>query len=215
MKFHVVLLLLLLALVLFAYIKFSIEIILSDNDRFQGLQIRFGLLWHHFEHSFDYTDPRLNLWEALAADYWNAMSKRNEKWSWAQFKQIFKIGPQLQTWSDLSPIMKKMLDYIVIEKISWQSRIGGSNAMWSALYAGILWALKGLGITFLARNSHLRQVQLMVQPDYISAELVSEFACILKIRIVHIIIIAIYLTVWKVRWWINGFTANTREQPSY
>lgn len=220
MYFYIVLLLLLLLiLVLFSYITFRMEIIVTDNDQFQGIQIRFGLPVYRFEQIYDYTDPRLSFLEALLVDRWERSIGSKKDWNWQHIKDIFKISKRIHLLSDWEQqtfnIIKKALGYTVIEKISWQGRVGGRNAMWAALNTGMLWTIIGLGVTFLANISCLKKVQLAVEPDYLSAEFNSQIDCILKMRIVHIITIAFYLIVWKVRWWINGFSANTRQQPSY
>jgi len=219
MKFHIVLLFLLLTLVLSSYVKFRIEIIVTDSDRFQGIQIRFGLPLYRFEQIYDYSDPRLNFFEALLVDRWDKSVSQKGDWTWKNVKDIFKISKQIHLLSDWEQqtfyIFKKALVYTVIEKMIWQSRVGGGDAMLAALHTGLMWTIKGLTIIFLGNISRLKKVQIAVEPDYLSAEFESQIDCILKMRIVHIIIITFYLIVWKVRWWINGFAANTRQQPSY
>lgn len=219
MKFHIVLPLLLLTLALTSYVKFRMEIIVTDNDRFQGIQIRFGMPLYRFEQIYDYTDPRLNFIEALLVDRWDKSVGQKEDGTWKSVKDIFKINKRIHLLSDWEQqtfyIFKKALVYTVIEKMIWQSRVGGRNAMLAALHTGLMWTVKGLTITCLANISHLKKVQIAVEPDYLSAEFDSQINCILKMRIVHIITITFYLIAWKVRWWKNGFAANTRQQPSY
>jgi len=220
MKFYIVILLLLgLSIALSCYKKFRVEILLTDNDHFQGIQLRLGLPFYRFEQIYDYTDPRLSFLEALLIDRWERSVAQRVDWNRERMKHLFSIYNRFHLFSEWEQqtffILKKALAYTIVERIEWQSRVGGQDAMWAALYAGLLWAIKGLSVTFLARNSRLEQVQLAVEPDFLSRELNSKIDCILKMRIVHIITIAVYLIVWKVRWWINGFTANTREQPSY
>ncbi len=220
MKFHIVLLFLLLTMVLFSYVTFRIEIIVTDSDRFQGVQIRFGLPFYRFEQIYDYTDPRLKFFEALLVDRWNKSVGQKRDWTWKNVKDIFKISKQIHLLSDWEQqtfyIFKTALVYTVIEKMIWKSRVGGGDAMLAALHTGLMWTIKGLTIIFLGNISRLKKVQIAVEPDYLSAEFESQIDCILKMRIVHIIIITFYLIVWKVRWWINGFAASTRrQQPSY
>lgn len=219
MKFHIVLLFLLLILVLSSYITFRMEIIVSDNDHFQGIQMRFGLPFYRFEQIYDYSDPRLSFFEALLVDRWEKSVGQKRDWTRKHILDIFKISNQIHLLSDWEQqtfyIFKKALLYTVIEKFIWHSRVGGRNAMLAALHTGLMWSIKGLAITCLANISCLKKVQLVVEPDYMSADFNSQIDCILKMRIVHIITIAFYLIVWKVRWWINGFAANTRQQPSY
>jgi hypothetical protein len=68
-----------------------------------------------------------------------------------------------------------------------KSRVGGKDAMRAAIYTGLLWMIKGWGMNWLTRHSHLKKVQLVVEPDYLSTDFASQIDCILKIRIVHII----------------------------
>jgi hypothetical protein len=193
--------------------------IVADDDRFQGIQIRFGLPLYRFEQIYDYSDPRLSFFEALLIDRWEKSAAQKRAWSRKHITNIFKISKQIHLLSDWEQqtffIFKKALVYTVIEKFFWHSRVGGRNAMLAALHTGLMWSLKGLVITYLANISSLKKVQLAVEPDYISCDFNSQIDCILKMRIVHIITIAFYLIVWKVRWWINGFAANIRQQPSY
>ena len=216
MKFYIAILLLLaLPMVLSCYKKYRVEIILADNDHFQGIQLRLGLPLYRFEQIYDYTDPQLSLLEALVIDRWDRSVGEKVDWNWERIKHLFKTFNRLKLFSNWEAqtffILKKALAYTVVEKIDWKSRVGGRDAMWTALHTGLLWAVKGLIMTLLARNSRLEQVELAVEPDFQRPELNSQINCILKMRIVHIITIAIYLIVWKVRWWINGFTAKTRE----
>ena len=91
MKFHIVFLLPLLALILSCYVTFRMEIIVSDKDRFQGIQIRFGLPVYRFEQIYDYTDPRLSFFETLLIDRWEKSMGQNEEWTLRRIKDIFKI----------------------------------------------------------------------------------------------------------------------------
>jgi hypothetical protein len=219
-KFYIVILLLLgLPIVLSCYKKYQVEIILADNDHFQGIQLRFGLPLYRFEKIYDYTDPQLSILEALVIDRWDRSVGEKVDWNWERVKHLCKTFNRFKLFFDWEKmtffIFKKALAYTVVEKIDWQSRVGGRDAMWVALQVGFLWAVKGMSMAFLARNSRLEQVKLGVKPDFQSPELNSQINCILKMRIVHIITIAVYLIVWKVRGWINGFRAKTREQSSH
>lgn len=218
MYFYIALLLLL-PLVLFSSITFRMEIIVADNERFQGIQIRFGLPLYRFEQIYNHSDSRLSFLQTLLLERFEKSIGTKKDWNWKRLKSVFLTSKHIHLLSDWEQqtfyIFKKALSYAVIEKITWQSRVGGNNAMWTALHTGMLWALMGLGITFLAQASRLKKVRLAVEPDYFSAEFNSQIDCILKMRIVHIITIAFYLIVWKVRWWLNGFAANTGQQPSY
>jgi len=219
MKFHIVFNFLAVALVLSLYITFRIEIMVTGNERFQGIQIRFGLPFYRFEQIYDYTDPRLHFLESLLMDRWQKSFKTQQTSSWKQFLKKL-LRPRrlhlLSVWEQqMGVVLKKILTLTVMEKFSWESRVGGKDAMRAAIYTGLLWMIKGWGMNWLTRHSHLKKVQLVVEPDYLSTDFASQIDCILKIRIVHIITITIYLTVWKVRWWMDGIAAKLRQQPSY
>ena len=87
--------------------------------------------------------------------------------------------------------------------------------MFTALDAGIFWDVKGMIVAYISNIRELEQVKLAVQPDFQKPIFFSKINCILKMRIVHIITIAIYILVWKVRWWVNGYTAKSSEQPAH
>ena len=104
--------------------------------------------------------------------------------------------------------------YLVIERLDWSSGIGLNNAMYTAIGSGGLWAVKGMLVGFLSSKSRLQDINLQVEPDFNGEKVVSHLNCILKMRIVHIILIAFYFLVLIVRGYFNGFTARKAE-PSH
>ena len=202
-----------------SYITFQLEIIMADSERFKGIQIRCGLPLYSFEQIYNQNDSPLSLWPALLLDRWVKSTASQNNWNWERIKNIFMMNSTshlFSTWEQQSfYILKKALGYAVIKRIVWQSRVGGGDAMWTALRTGMWWAIMGWGITFLANISRLQKACWAVEPDYCGSEFNSRIDCIIKMRIVHIITIVFYLIAWKVRWWLNGFAANTGQQPSY
>ncbi len=104
--------------------------------------------------------------------------------------------------------------YLVIERLDWSSGIGLNDAMYTAIGSGGLWAVKGMLVGFLSSKSRLQDINLQVEPDYSGEKVVSHLNCILKMRIVHIILITFYFLVLIVRGYFNGFTARKAE-PSH
>ena len=89
MKFHIVFILLVLALVLSSYISFRLEIMVTSNEQFQGIQIRYGLPLYRFEQIYDYTDPRLSFLEVLLIDRWQKSVGQKAAGNWKQIVNIF------------------------------------------------------------------------------------------------------------------------------
>lgn len=104
--------------------------------------------------------------------------------------------------------------YLVIERLDWSSNIGLNDAMYTAIGSGGLWAVKGMLVGFLSSKSRLQDINLQVEPDFNGEKVVSRLYCILKMRIVHIILITFYFLVLIVRGYFNGFTARKAE-PSH
>lgn len=104
--------------------------------------------------------------------------------------------------------------YLIIERLDWSSGIGLNDAMYTAIGSGGLWAIKGVLVGFLSSKSRLQDINLRVEPDFNEEKAVSRLYCILKMRIVHIILITFYFLVLIVRGYFNGFTARKAE-PSH
>ncbi len=208
-----------LIMVLFIYRKYSIEIELQESKQFQGIQLRARLPLYTFEQIYDYSDPKLHLLEAMLIDRLDKGFSGKVAFDWGVLKRFLKSVSRIKLVSDWESqsffMLKKVLAVTVIEKLQWESSIGGRDAMLTALHTGVFWAFKGMVVSFISHNSKLEQVKLTVEPDFQTTSFFSKISCILKIRIVHIITIAIYIIVWKVRWWVNGYTARASEQPSH
>lgn len=106
--------------------------------------------------------------------------------------------------------------HTIIEKIEWKTRIGTDDAMYTAFITGLIWTVKGAAIGNISRKSQLQSFHINVQPDFNKAAITSKLICILKMRIVHIIIIATYAFVLKVRRYIIGYgTRKTTAKSSH
>jgi len=112
------------------------------------------------------------------------------------------------------PLFNFGAQYLVIERLDWSSSIGLNDAMYTAIGSGGLWAVKGTLVGFLSSKSRLQDINLQIEPDFNGEKVVSRLYCILKMRIVHIILITFYFFVLIVRGYFNGFTARTAE-PSH
>lgn len=97
----------------------------------------------------------------------------------------------LTNWSSEQKIKAKLLKYILIDELVWSTVIGLEDAMYTALGTGGIWACKGTLISYLKNHKRLKHFKIDVQPDFSTKILLSELECIIKLRIGHIIYIAV------------------------
>jgi hypothetical protein len=103
-----------------------------------------------------------------------------------------------------------------MEKVEWKTTVGINDAMYTAIITGLFWSIKGVIISIASRKSRLQNLTIDVQPDFSRTAITSRLICILKMRIVHIIIINTYAFVLKVRRYINGYgTGKTTAKSSH
>ncbi len=105
--------------------------------------------------------------------------------------------------------------HLYIQEFKWHTIIGTGDAMYTALSFGSMWALKGTLISLFTCLSTAKTVIVDIQPDFDNNRIYSDFHCIFKLRIVHIMLIAIHITWFKIRRYLNGYTAAGKPQPSH
>jgi len=108
-----------------------------------------------------------------------------------------------------------ILKHLLVEEFNWDTIIGTGDAMYTALGTGSMWALQGTIIGYLSSLSTIKDLHINIQPDFRGSTIRSEFNCILKIRIVHIIITAIYIFWLIIRRYLNGCITAGKPQPSH
>lgn len=203
------------------YIKSEIIINMREDGLFQGLNLKIRSCFYKINNQYDYTDPGLRLWESiLIAGLFkgpNHLNTPNEApLGYYEYLSFLKGSP-LKDWDSLSSklkILALVLRFAIVERLEWKSTVGSRDALHTALAAGAGWALQGVIIGMLSNKCRLQRVEMDVRPDFTNPAFFSRLSCILKLRMVHIMIIELYVLVLKVRWWINGIRAGT-VQPSH
>ena len=89
----------------------------------------------------------------------------------------------------------KILSYaakhaVIIDKIAYSSEFGFDNAMHTGIFTGIYNGAVYSVLGVIHHNSHLRAMDINLQPVYGKKCFNYRFSCILRIKTVHIIIIA-------------------------
>lgn len=118
-----------------------------------------------------------------------------------------KTGPQtISEWLAKVEVFRKyrviidlLFRFMMIKKISWRTSLGLDDAYQTAISSGYLWAVKGATISILSSQSSLNGLTLEVIPDYLQIGVDSNFECIFKLRLVHIIRIQVHLWVLAMR----------------
>jgi hypothetical protein len=214
-----VIMFLLIIISLSLYVKAEIILTVREDEFFQGILLRINSRFYKLNRQYDYTDPKLRLLESILISA--ALHRKSDAGQKTAspgihdvFIQAFKgfpVGSLFELSKGNTRVIKTILRYTIVENLEWKSTVGSKDALFTALSTGMCWTLKGILIGTLSSRCSLRHLSMDVKPDFVNPAFLSNFRCILKIRLVHIIIIEIYAIVIKVRWCINGFTARTAE----
>lgn len=200
---------------LLLYVKAEIGIILHEDESGQGLQLRIQAPFYNFENYYDYSEPALSLPESflLAVVEENIAGHQNSSDEYNNNYHLSSRGNGffMPIWRFIKnrKMLRIMRGFTIVEELEWNSRMGSRDALHTGLNTGLCWAIKGSIVGFLSNYCHLAKVKLNVTPDFSIPAFASNLRCILKIRIVHIIIIGAYASAIKVRGFINGITART------
>lgn len=116
---------------------------------------------------------------------------------------------------DYKLMAKTALHYTTVENIHWTTAVGLQDAMHTGIGTGSIWAIKGIIISFISINSRMERLHLEVDPDYNRQIFSSTLNCIIRIRIVHIIFIAVYLIYLIVRGYINEYRSGKAARSSH
>lgn len=117
-----------------------------------------------------------------------------------------KLSEKLQALKDSLFMASRVFKWLVIEKIEWKTRAGSKDAMETAIMIGVFWSFKGAVIGAISSRTRLQKLIINIEPDFNKPGINSYLVCILKMRIVHIIIIASFVLVLKVRGYLNGYS---------
>lgn len=117
-----------------------------------------------------------------------------------------QISKKLYAFKNNLFLASHFLKWLVIEKIEWKTRAGIEDAMDTAILTGFLWSFKGSVISAVSSRSRLQKLILTNEPDFDKPGINSCLVCILKMRIVHIIIIASLVLALKVRGYLHGYS---------
>ncbi len=94
-------------------------------------------------------------------------------------------------------IIKKILNYlkcrISIERLELKTVIGTGNASYTAILTGIAWSAVGILVSILHNFTTVKDKRVEIKPDFAGKKFNLELYCILKVKIVYIIVIGLMI----------------------
>ncbi|MEH6940629.1 DUF2953 domain-containing protein [Bacillus sp. JJ722] len=102
---------------------------------------------------------------------------------------------------DTYPIAKKFLEKVGVQQFQWQSAIGTKDAALTGKIIGAIWGAKGIAQAFVYKYLSVQcQPSYQVTPHFNRSLSVTDFRCILSVRMGYAILTAFKL----VRHWRGG-----------
>lgn len=102
---------------------------------------------------------------------------------------LYSILSRMKKAKKISSLILKLL---IIQKLEWKSALGCDDAMGTALANGTLWGIKGSFASFLSSKSRVEKIDFFIRPEFSKKCFESRVHCIFRMRVAHIIFVAIY-----------------------
>lgn len=108
-------------------------------------------------------------------------------------KEILKsIEQGLHVKTTILVITRYLVRKIRIIKFVWRTSIGLEDAAITGVLSGGLWSIKGFILSFILNNKEIEDLRLKVIPHFNKNIFETYFDCIIKLRLVYIIIAGLY-----------------------
>lgn len=123
--------------------------------------------------------------------------KKQKKFTFQDFWSIqYKAQLWLKNVINLQKIAKQFLKTIRLEKLNWHTAIGTGDAAETGVLTGAGWGIKSTILGFVSQYITLRSIpNIHVQPHFQETKVESEFLCMIRFRIGHIIIAGIRMLI--------------------
>lgn len=93
--------------------------------------------------------------------------------------------------NNYKPIIYYIFDKIKVNRIIWHTQIGLQDAALTAYITGLLWSIKSIITSFLSTRTYTKNIDIDILPKYNNKEFEIYFNCIIRIKLVNIIIAGI------------------------
>ncbi|QQY80639.1 DUF2953 family protein [Keratinibaculum paraultunense] len=180
MKYLLILILLLTFILLLSYIKFNIQFIYKTD-----------------EVKFEMSISLFKIFNFKIKPFSDKKRKINKK---SGFNQFYLN----------KDFLNYILDKIILKQLTWKTKIGFNDAFLTAIVYGSIWSIKSVLISFILTNKEIEYLDFDVEAIFNKEELNVLFNCIIRIRMVYIIIIWIKILRMRKGGGKNVRTSNRR-----
>lgn len=181
---------------LFISVPARLTVSVREDLNWQGVLVSFDARLLRLDRRYDFSDPSLNLLEMAIL---KAYENRNHS-SASSKEQLRPFKTAQRWWGFINPHRTWFVSALALPKIArleWSSTVGGEDAYRTAMNSGVAWAVKGSLLGWLSSCFAIGELAVKVTPNFSASGYLSTLKCILKIRLVQIIIIKTYLSVKK------------------
>jgi len=81
-----------------------------------------------------------------------------------------------------------LIQKIQVKNITWKSNIGLDDAALTGIASGLFWMVKGLIVSFASNYKNTDDINIDITPYFDKAVFETDFYCIIKLKLAHIII---------------------------
>lgn len=187
-----ILLILLLSIIMISEVKADIMFHRIKNDDSIKITISmfFGLI--KFRLNIPYVEVILNKGRMKIG-----VKAEGKKYA-VKSQKVFDIEYIKNTYmkfKEMLHLYKKILDYVLskikIDYLKWKTEIGLEDAALTAVSVGVAWSLKYNILSLISQKSSVKKVSIDVIPNYSNIIFEVDLNCIIRIKIVNIIITAL------------------------
>lgn len=197
LKLVVLVLLIFIAIFIYIPVFIKIEIKRKDHDDIISVETTLLKCLIKFNYEISYNDlVTKNKSQLLKIN--RKLEEKNiekdllNKESVLGFEDIIKIYNNIKKYSNT---FNKIIHYIIkkihINSLNWSIKIGLGDAALTGIAYGVLWTIIGTLLNILLNYKKIKEIKDMninIYPNFNESILEIDFFCIIKLKIVHIII---------------------------
>lgn len=109
-----------------------------------------------------------------------------------RFDKLIKKFNKTKKMRDVfNAFINYLIKKIQIKKIIWKSNVGLDDAALTGIASGVLWMMKGLVVSLVSNKTNLEEINIDITPYFDESVFETDFHCIIKLKLAHIIIASI------------------------
>lgn len=194
MKLALLVLLIFLVIIFIIPIYFKVEFKKKNHDDIINVRIILlkGLIDLKYEISYldlitKYKEPSLMIKGKLEDKNTGRDLKRKQ--DILKLEEIRNIYYKVKKYKDtFTEIFKYIIKKIDFSSLRWSSKIGLGDAALTGITNGLVWIIIGTLLNIILNHKDIKEMSINIYPDFNENILEIDFFCIIKLKIVHIII---------------------------